>query len=210
MTPRHHPGAALLAAYGGGTLAEAPALAIAQHASSCAPCRVTIALAEEVGGVALETVTPAPMNAGALDRALRRLGAPDPTTPRGPFGGPLARYLPDGWDAAPWRWLGPGVQAARLAVGAADGPRTHLLRVAGGVRLPRHTHRRFELTLVLAGAYGDQLGHFGAGDLAELDGAVEHAPVAAPGVPCVCLVVTEARLVLRSPLARIAQAFGDL
>jgi putative transcriptional regulator len=92
----------------------------------------------------------------------------------------------------------------------AGGPRVHLVRVAGGRRVPRHGHRGVELTLVLQGAYTDSLGRFAVGDVAELDESVDHVPVAERAMPCVCLVVTEGRLVPRSPLARLALAFGGL
>ena len=47
-----------------------------------------------------------------------------------------------------------------------------------GYGLPAHGHNGAELTLVLRGAYQDEVGRFGIGDAADLDESVEHRPVA--------------------------------
>lgn len=75
--------------------------------------------------------------------------------------------------------------------------------------MPEHGHGGDEMTLVLAGAYKDELGLFGVGDIADLDEHVEHQPVVASNEPCVCLVATQAPTRFRSLLMRLLQpVFG--
>ena len=73
--------------------------------------------------------------------------------------------------------------------------------------MPVHTHASSELTLVLAGGFTDQFGHFLRGDLAEADASVEHRPVADPGEDCLCLAVTDGPMRLTGPLGRLINPF---
>ena len=66
--------------------------------------------------------------------------------------------------------------------------------VPPGIALPRHAHRGAELTLVLEGAFVDETGRHGPGDLVEVDGEESHRPVAEGTADCVCLIATEGRL----------------
>ena len=91
-----------------------------------------------------------------------------------------------------WRWVAPGLH--RIRARGITGGDLMLLRVAPGCRLPLHSHQCNELTVVLDGAYSDMLGHFGPGDAADLDEDTLHQPVAATGVPCICVAATDAPL----------------
>ena len=61
-----------------------------------------------------------------------------------------------------------------------------------------------ELSLVLRGAYRDGLGRYTIGDVADLDGAAVHRPVAEES-GCICLVAAETPVRYRSWLSRIWQ-----
>jgi putative transcriptional regulator len=102
-----------------------------------------------------------------------------------------------------WRRVAPGVQRIR-ASGIAGGD-LMLLRIAPGSKLPLHSHGGSELTVILDGAYDDMLGHFGPGDVADLDGEIQHQPVTSPGVPCICVAATDAPLVFSGWFARTLQ-----
>ena len=114
--------------------------------------------------------------------------------------------------AAEWR---PDAAAARDLLVAADllaaegryAEAAHLilLRSAAGRSIPMHSHGQNELTMILQGAYDDTLGHFAPGDVADLDCDIEHQPVTAPGVPCICVAATDAPLRFSSWLARMLQ-----
>jgi putative transcriptional regulator len=63
------------------------------------------------------------------------------------------------------------------------------------------------MTLVLAGGFSDESGHFVRGDVAEADPSVNHQPVADPGEDCLCLAVTDAPLRLTGPFGRLLNPF---
>jgi putative transcriptional regulator len=84
-----------------------------------------------------------------------------------------------------------------------------MLRIGPGKRLPVHGHGGSEITQILSGAYDDALGHFAAGDVADLDSEIEHQPVTATGVPCICVSALDAPLRFPGWLARRLQpVFG--
>ena len=95
--------------------------------------------------------------------------------------------------------------SASASGGGGGGGDLMLLRIAPGSKLPLHSHRGNELTMILDGAYHDMLDHFGPGDVADLDGEIHHQPVTSPGVPCICVAATDAPLMFSGWVARTLQ-----
>ena len=71
--------------------------------------------------------------------------------------------------------------------------------------MPDHGHRGTELTLVLQGAFRDEVDRFGPGDLEIATDELEHTPVAEEGAPCICLAATDAPLRFRGLMPRLLQ-----
>jgi putative transcriptional regulator len=195
---RRHHNEATLAAYAAGSLWEAAGPVVQGHLDLCPHCRAVFHLAEDVGGACLVGLPPTPLAPDALRRVTERLGgaaaggpARVPAAPRAAAKGAeavVARVLRD----ARLRWLAPGVRHAVLLRGSAGGT-LRLLRVRPGTALPRHAHRGTELTLVLEGAFSDETGRCGPGDLVEVEGEESHQPVAEGTADCLCLSATEGR-----------------
>lgn len=216
---RHHPSEATLVAYAAGGLWEGAAVVVGAHLVHCARCAATVRLAEKVGGVILDSLPPAPVAPGMLERTMSRLnGVPDGITvnadvphPRRVTAAPgesqsrVSSLLHD----AEWRWLAPGIRRAVLLRGPGEGA-LHLLRVRPGTALPQHSHRGTELTLVIAGAFVDEAGRYGPNDVAEADEAVSHEPVAEGSGECVCLIATQGRLRFGTLLSRVFGAFARI
>jgi len=64
-----------------------------------------------------------------------------------------------------------------------------------------------EMTLVLAGGFSDDFGHYRRGDLATADASVAHRPIADLDEECICLVVTDAPLYLTGRVGRVMNLF---
>ena len=197
---RHHPSEAMLAAYAAGTLWKAAGPVVQVHLDLCPRCRAVFDVAEAVGGAFLDELPPTALSPDALRRVAERLGAEtgvpaqQPPPQASAIVGGVAAVAPHSLRDARLRWLAPGVRhAVLLRGGPADGT-LRLLRVRPGTALPRHAHRGTELTLVLEGAFSDETGRHGPGDLVELEGEESHRPVAEGATDCVCLVATEGRL----------------
>ena len=82
-----------------------------------------------------------------------------------------------------------------------------LLRIAKGRNVPEHGHNGQELTLILRGAYQDEIGHFKAGDVADLDEHIEHQPRVVSDEDCICLVALEAPTRFKGWVSRAMQPF---
>jgi putative transcriptional regulator len=98
----------------------------------------------------------------------------------------------------PWRTMLPGIR--EHVVARVEGCRASLFRFNPGRELPDHTHEGTELTLVLEGAFSDQRGRFGRGDVSVADPSLDHRPVAENDRPCIAFIVTDAPLKMTGPL----------
>ncbi len=220
MTINHHLDDATLMSLSAGTLGEALSVVASAHTAMCSRCRARMRELDVIGGVLLEAVEPAGLEHGRMSLgalAARHLGSGTPVrsqevgrvrhadTGAGALPSPLARVIGRPIDDINWKWLGPGVatHVVRLSDGAEGDLR--LLRVAPNKKLPEHGHGGTELTMIISGAYRDQFGVFGPGDVADMDEDVEHQPIVEPGAPCICAVACEAPARFKGRVARLLQ-----
>lgn len=212
----HRPPEELLLGYASGSLSEPIALVLASHAALCPESAREIRRLESLGGALLDGLAPAAMKSGALDRALAALDdAPTPPQPaatlaaRALLPAPVWPYVKGDLAKIAWRRRSADVDTAELVTDGAY-RRAFLLRVKAGRRVPRHTHRGLELTLVLTGAYCDAANCFERGDLQVADPTMDHQPVARAGEDCICLVALEAPIWFTGPVGRLANPFVKL
>ncbi|HVJ52801.1 MAG TPA: ChrR family anti-sigma-E factor [Aliidongia sp.] len=212
--PRHHPDHEHLLDYASGALAEPFAALIAAHLTYCPHCRRTVEAFDAIGGSMIEQAIPVALSAGALDRAMAALDRPTvvlptqnlpvgilPVLPR-----PVAAYMARSIKPARWRRLLPGFD--QIDASPVDGPyRARLMRIQPGHAMPRHTHDGLEMLVVLDGAYHDETGEYGRGDVAIADPTLVHKPIADGKLGCVCFAVCDAPLRLAGPFGRILNLF---
>jgi len=207
---RHHPELDLLTDYATGALAEGEALSVSCHTALCDLCRQQVREVEQIGGDILGGLDPVDLQPDALQRALSQIdepGAPPAVTTvdhetRNMLPSPLWHYVAGGMSKLRWRRVTPALSSARLTL-SRDGHRVDLLRIAAGRPVPRHTHEGNELTLVLAGGYTDDTGHFARGDFTHADGGLTHRPVADPGEDCIALAVLDAPVLPTGLIGRL-------
>lgn len=218
VCPEHHPSEARLLDYAAGSLPEPIALLVATHLALCPSCRRDEAALEQLGGLLLDELAPAPLAEDLLERLLGRLehddaGPDERPSPRALVGDPdvpepLQSYLGRPVAGLPWRRLGPVGHVQLLT--DFPGVTTRLLSIRAGAATPSHTHDGCELTLVLRGAFADRTGHYGRGDVMEADGDLDHQPVADDGDDCLCLTVQDAPLRLTGRFGRLVNPFVRL
>lgn len=211
MTPTKHLSDELLIDYAAGNLSEGWGIAIATHLALCPACRSRVLAAEAIGGALIEAIEPAAISEESLAATLARIEAEPPQAAPKPSAAastllpePLRSYVERGPGLA-WKKLGPS--AHTVIIPTDDRSTTvRLLKIPAGAAMPVHSHRGLELTLVLQGAFHDEGGTFGRGDIEEANEEVEHQPIAVAGEDCICLAVTDARLKFRG-VARLLQPF---
>ncbi|PZS90831.1 ChrR family anti-sigma-E factor [Stenotrophomonas maltophilia] len=223
MNPHHHLHESTLMSYAAGALPAPLSIVAGAHLEQCPHCRQRLREAEAIGSVLLEQTQPstgdlrreqlreamlmhlaadAPASAVALRPVSRERPEADPDH----LPASLHPYFGASLSDLRWRWMAPGVHCIR----AEQMPSLIMLKIAPGKCLPMHSHGRSELTQILRGSYNDALGLFAPGDVADLDEDVEHQPVTAPGVPCICVSALDAPLVFSGWLARKIQRFVKL
>lgn len=217
---RHHPKDSTMAAFASGVLDEANSVVVSTHVTKCAACRRTIKDFEALGGACLETVEPVAMRKDALEsfwlrageqetisRSASKVAANDFAMTSVP---PLTAYIKGSVESLPWRSVAPGLSQHVLDAEGYRSGALRLLKIAPGTKIPKHSHNKNELTLILKGAYKDEEGEFFEGDLADLDEDVTHEPQAIGDVDCICLIATDAPLAFKGIVGKVVQPFVGL
>lgn len=201
----HHIPDSLMASYVSGNLPHAYALVLATHISMCDSCKASYVAHTSLGGALLETGTGQEITPSLRARVLNMLDrSPTEISPirgSGIFPAPLMQAM----NGQPPRWqpLGGGIRQSLLCREA--GGTARLLYIPAGEAVPEHGHGGLELTLVLQGAFQDETGHFGVGDVEIADGDLDHQPIATGEAPCICLAATDEPLSFKSLLPRLLQ-----
>lgn len=204
---KHHIPESMLMAYAAGTLEHPFALVVAAHISLCDECRVALGAYEAVGGALLDEQAVQQISGSMKDAVLARLDdapAAEPETiygRSGVFPGPVMQAL----NGKPPNWKSVGGGVRQTLLHADEEGSVRLLYIPPGKAVPDHGHNGTELTLVLQGAFSDETGRFGVGDLEVADDTLEHTPVAELGAPCICLAATDAPLRFNSFIPRLLQ-----
>lgn len=219
MTIKHHINDDLLWAYSNNRLEEGWALLIASHIAICDECTKALHEMEHLSGVMLES---APIESKDLSvsfaATMERLNVLNQATEEAspdfshsaqaksdcnvlPF--PLIKKI--GVDLGNIKWKPLGVGAYHYPIKTNDNTMVRLLKIPKGSAVPEHSHRGMELTLVLQGSFADNISSFRRGDVQETDETIEHQPIAANDIDCICLAVTDAPLRFKSRIVRLLQ-----
>jgi putative transcriptional regulator len=84
---------------------------------------------------------------------------------------------------------------------------TNLLHIEPGGSVPEHTHKGFELTLLLEGSFHDDEGVYVKGDFIMLDGNHTHNPVSENG--CLCYTVANDALHFTQGINKLLNPIGS-
>lgn len=215
MNPiKHHLTDDLLLGYSAGTLAEAFNLVVATHISLCDDCRARLGSFDAIGGEVVNDTAPVPLSDDCLAATLQMISAQKPVADVQPvrrvgiFPAPLQDYVSGDLEAVKWRKIGGGV--SQMVLRTSDAATVRLLRIPGGTAVPDHGHSGMELTLVLQGAFVDECDRFATGDIEVANEDLNHTPVAEAGPDCICLAASDAPLVFKGLIPRIAQKFAGI
>ena len=91
-----------------------------------------------------------------------------------------------------------------------DGVQGHFIYMAKGGKVPEHTHKGTELTLVIDGEFEDDKGVYRNGDFVALDSAHTHAPMSNVDEGCLVFSIVDQPLHFTSGLARLLNPFSHL
>lgn len=214
MTITHHASDDLLLSFAAGKLSPAPALVLQSHLAMSRDSNKRLAEFERLGGALLDEQPMTDVSTDLFERMLGKLAAPSSAEPISL--GYDHRGLDMGVDIpAPlserkigkWKWVAPGMRFAKVEVPEDPTYNVVLLRIGAGKALPKHGHTGTELTLVLKGAFSDENGRYGRGDLEEEDDDGDHQPRVEMDGECICLAAIEGQMIPHGWIARVMQPF---
>lgn len=213
----------LLAAYTAGAASPGLSLLCAAHLTLRPDARAYVSGLEEVGGqMLLEQEAPecdAPANFDALlakidaEEDQQRAGAallemrPSDEVDAGPLPRPVSRALGRRFSDVPWKsklW-----HIAEHVLFENDGEKVSLMRARPGARVPDHTHRGEEATLVLTGMMKDGEEVLTPGDIALCGPEHHHHPEILGDETCYCLIVVDGKLRFNGALGRALNLFAE-
>ena len=84
---------------------------------------------------------------------------------------------------------------------------TSLLHIEPGGSVPQHTHKGYELTVLIDGTFSDEKGTYHPGDFIMLDGNHTHQPVSEQG--CLCYTVANDALHFTQGINKLLNPIGS-
>ena len=218
----HHPSPALLQQFAEGSLPASIAIGIAIHNQMCPQCRNEVELLTqqqaqtEFSSFALEPAQAhgSPSLSDMLDGILNSQDSAEPL--------PKASIAPQTLEVRgqrfpmplplrqvklnPWRNLG---KLTRASLDLDEGKvHSHLLLMEPGGEVPCHTHKGYEITLILEGSFEDEMGRYQKGDFIYLDAQHNHQPKTKEG--CLCYTVADDALHFTRGVHRLFNPIGSL
>ncbi|MEZ9535292.1 transcriptional regulator [Vibrio lentus] len=230
---KHHPNAAILKDFVDGNLADSVSLIVSSHVELCEHCQKQVSmLTAQAAESAFESDTSAFENDTAglklsdneMDAFLADDGefdfdainqitadlsqdvevvveAQQETVSNTTFTIPRALNSVVRKD---WMNLGK-ISRARLDFDD-ESHHTSLLHIDKDGQVPCHTHKGFEITLLLEGSFEDEMGVYNKGDFIWLDGEHTHQPATKEG--CVCLTVSSDALYFTKGVSQLFNPLG--
>ncbi len=194
-----HPELDLLTEYSAGTLPLAQSACISIHVSRCDHCRRIVGQLNELGAGLVESLDPEPVGDATLNAVLARLDEETPlryeraAEDAGNTPAILQRLMRGDFSDLTWKNIGSALRISYLSTGDPD-HEFALYHIRAGGRIPEHTHRGGEMTLILEGGFSDANGSYHAGDFIHRRPGDVHAPTALQSEDCICLAVLDAPL----------------
>jgi putative transcriptional regulator len=194
-----HPDLELITEYTAGSLALAQTVCVSLHVNQCQHCQRIASQLTDLGASLFEALEPLPVGDTQLHAVLARLDEEQPleyakpTADTGTTPAILQRLMRGDFSDLSWKNIGSTLRISYLNTG----DKKHefaIYHIRAGGRIPEHTHRGGEMTLVLEGGFSDADGSYHAGDFIYRQPGDVHAPTALQSEDCICLAVLDAPL----------------
>ncbi|MEO9497273.1 MAG: ChrR family anti-sigma-E factor [Vibrio splendidus] len=223
---KHHPNAAILKDFVDGTLADSVSLIVSSHVELCEHCQqqVSMLTAQAADSVFESDTSGLQISDSEMDAFLSDDGEFDFDA--------IAQITADSSQAIEVKpevqqvtvadttftipralnsvarkdWMNLGkISRARLDFDD-EAHHTSLLHIDKDGQVPCHTHKGFEITLLLEGSFEDEMGVYNKGDFIWLDGDHTHQPATKEG--CVCLTVSSDALYFTKGVSQLFNPLG--
>jgi len=200
---QYHPEMPILLSYAAGKLNFYQTLMVELHKDVCSTCSAVINELESLGGKGLEEAKSTNVSDSSFKLLMSKIeaenGAESSTTldeiehQETPLSNTLKNILlKNQEEGLNWHWRTKRFAEIPLTSANDEQFEAKLIYFKKGMKVPKHTHRKQEVTLVLKGAFSDSAGVYKRGDYIRRTSEHEHSPVAESD--CICLAITDAPL----------------
>lgn len=213
-----HPSQQQLVDFASGHIASATGLVISAHIDMCSQCQARVSqMQQQLAEQQLAESASLGAEYATMLADITKLPAGDKATPApGPefleldgrrfaLPRPLRRYI---GNTGNWSHLVSKLWQAPVDIGGAG--KAHFIYMEKGGKVPEHTHKGSELTLVLNGQFSDGTHEYDSGDFIQLDGNHTHTPHSEDEDGCLVFAVVDKPLHFTSGLARLINPFSQL
>ena len=213
-----HPDIELLLKYANGQLEPALAIAIGLHHQNCHECQSSVSEIESIGGENLEHTDDTNVVESSFDSLMGKLDSLEDIQENNsirqvnnllmPNPAVISSYEKlavasrdinlveklDKQDFADtdWKRITSNISQSDILL-SDDSFKVELLKFKANTKIPKHTHKGNEFTVVVQGSFMDKYGQYELGEFIHMDEQNEHQPVAGED-GCICLAITDSKL----------------
>lgn len=220
---KHHPKFELIQAFVNGDLPASLSAGVAIHAEMCAQCQQQIAqLTEQIAEVSFEEAfldrfivddvdEPMLLDFDAMAESIMQsddICEPDIQQDKTILLNNIEYPLPRALSKVTFGKTAHIGKLARARIQLDENEiHTSLLHIDPGGSVPEHTHKGFELTLLLEGSFRDEQGEYVKGDFIMLDASNKHHPISENG--CLCYTVANDALRFTQGINKLLNPIGS-
>lgn len=208
-----HPSADQLIEFASGSISSAMSIAVATHLHYCKACQAQVRTAEAAASALFESQAPEQSVGLDFDSLMAKIDNGEQPQIVKPAKVKARRFpavvekLIDG-EVNALNWSSPMKNLHTTSLMKDEnGFIVGLHHMQAGGRVPAHTHRGNEISVVIEGGFSDELGTYDAGDFIHLDGKHNHSPLAHADGDCWLLTIVEAPVKLTGPFGWIINPF---
>jgi putative transcriptional regulator len=194
-----HPDLDLITEYSAGSLSLAQSACVSLHIANCRRCQGIAGQLTDLGAMLFEAREPVAVSESQLNAVLARLDEEPPLSyarsnkDSSDTPAILQRLMRGDFSDLSWKNIGSTLRISYLKTGDPQ-HELALYHIRAGGRIPEHTHRGSEMTLILKGGFSDVDGSYDKGDFLVRHPGDVHAPTAVQSEDCICLAVLDAPL----------------
>lgn len=217
---KHHPNSQLLNAYAKGELSASLSIGVAIHIEMCDECKAKVAkLTEQLASSSFEhkedveviTFDEQPLDMQAMINMITEnddIEELQVYKPRTVSFNQQQYMLPRALNKVEVSKASHFGKIARSRVKVhEDTIHANLLHINAGGSVPEHTHKGYELTVLISGSFADDNGEYHQGDFILLDKQHTHSPVSEKG--CLCYTVADDKLHFTQGINKLLNPIGN-
>lgn len=212
---RHHPTHELMSVFASGELPASLSIAVAAHIELCRDCQTLVnRITQQAAQQEFTSLTPQQDNEEDFSDMIAQITQDDALFEMAQASEQTIEFkgqyytLPRALQSLSVQKPQKLGKLTRSRIDLQEGSlKTSLLHIEPGGSVPIHTHKGFELTLLLDGEFEDEMGKYQKGDFIWLTGEHEHTPTTTTG--CLCFTVSNDALQFTQGISKLLNPIGQ-